>query len=106
MRQARQNLGCLYSAAHISRFFRMAVTHIAVSMSRPFDFILASQRDNDVEPDFVHQVSRDALMTFIASSIMLDAYSLKMHGKTILTSKKMNVQHLTKIRSLRLRDAL
>lgn len=118
MRQARQNLGCLYSAAHISRFFRMAVTHIAVSMSRSFDFILTSQRDNDVESDFIHhlfrfirfeenhQISRDALMTFIASSIMLDAYFLKMHDKTILVSKKMNVQHLIKIRSLRLRDAL
>ena len=118
MRQTRQNLGCLYSAEHITRFFRMAVTHIAASISRSFDFILTSRRGNDVESDFVHhlfrfmrseenhQIPRDALMTFIASSIMLDAYSLKMHDKTILTSKRMNAQHLIKIRSLRFRDAL
>ncbi len=118
MRQARQDLGCLYSAEHITRFFRMAVAHTAVSMSRPFDFILASRRGNDVEPDFVHhlsrfmrsgedrQVPRDALMTFVASSIMLDAYPPKMHGKTILALANMDPQHLTKICSFRSRDAL
>ena len=118
MRQGRQILGCLYSAEHTTRFFRMAVAHTAASMSRPFDFILASRKGNDVEPDFVphlsrfmrsgedHQVSRDALMTFIASSIMLDAYPPKMHGKTILTLANTNVQHLTEIRRLRSGDAL
>ena len=39
-------------------------------------------------------------MTFVASSIMLDAYPLKMHGKTILALANMDAQHLTKIRSL------
>lgn len=106
MRQARQDLGCLYSAEHITRFFRMAVAHTAVSMSRLFDFILASRRGNDVEPDFVHhlsrfmrsgedrQVPRDVLMTFVASSIMLDAYPPKMHGKTILALANMEAQYL------------
>ncbi len=100
MRQTRQNLDCLYSAKHTARFFRMTVGHIAASTSRPFDFILASRRGNEVEPDFVHhlsrflrcgedhQVPRDALMTFIASSIMLDVYPPKMHGKTILAPVK------------------
>jgi len=75
----------------------MIVGHIAASTSWSFDFILASRRGNEVELDFVHhlfrflrceedhQVPRDALMTFIASSIMLDVYPSKMHGKTILT---------------------
>jgi len=36
------------------------------------------------------QVSRDALMTFIASSIMLNAYLPKMHDKTILVLANMN----------------
>lgn len=118
MRQARQDLGCLYSAEHITRFFRIAVDHTAASMSRPFDFILASRRGNNVEPDVVHhlsrfmrsgrdyQVPRDALMTFVASSILLDAYPPKMHGKIILTLANMNAQHLTKVHRLRSGDAL
>ena len=118
MRQARQDLGCLYSAEHITRFFCMAVAHTAASMSRLFDFILASKRGNDVEPDVVHhlprfmrsgrdhEVPRDALMTSVASSILLDAYPPKMHSKTILTLANMNAQHLTKIRRLRSGDAL
>ena len=105
MRHARQNLGCLYSAEHTTRFFHMAVAHTAASISRPFDFLSASRRGNDVEPDFVHHLSRfmrsgvdhqaprDALMTFVASSIMLDAYPPKMHGKTILAraTKRLNI---------------
>jgi len=102
MRQARQDLDYLYFAKHITWFFRIIVAHTIVSMSRSFDFILASRRGNDVELDFVYhlfrfmrfkedrQVSRDALMTFIASSIMLNAYLPKMHDKTILVLANMN----------------
>ena len=116
--QAQQNLGCLYSAEHITRFFCMAVAYTAASMSQPFDFILASRRGNDIKPDVVHhlsrfmrarrdlQVLRDALMTSVASSILLDAYPPKMHGKIILTLANMNAQYLTKIYRLRSRDAL
>ena len=118
MRHARQNLGCLYSAEHTARFFRMAVAHTAASTSLPFDFILASRRGNGVEPDFAQHLSRfmgsgenrhiprDALMTFIASSIMLDAYPPKMHGKTTLALANMNAPYLTETRSLRSRAAL
>jgi len=96
----------------------MIVAHTTASMSWPFDFILASRRGNDVEPDFVyhlsrfmrskrdHQVSRDALITSVASNILLDAYSPKMHDKTILTLANMNAQHLIKICRLRFEDAL
>jgi len=103
MRQVRQNLGCLYSAEHTTRVFRMAVAHTAASTSRPFDFTLASRRGNEVEPDFIHHLSRfmrcgedhqdprDALMNFTASSIMLGAYPPKMHGKTILAPVKMAI---------------
>ena len=87
----------------------MAVAHTEASMSQPFDFILASRRGNDIEPDVVHYLSRfmragrdlqvlcDALMTSVASSILLDAYPPKMHGKIILTLANMNAQYLTKI---------
>ena len=118
IRQTRQDLDCLYFAEHITRFFRMTVTHTTVSMSRSFDFILTSRRDNDVESDFVyhlfrfirfeenHQISRDALMTFVALIIMLNAYSSKMHDKTILMLTNMNTQHLIKICRFRFRNAL
>lgn len=55
----------------------MTVINIAASMSRSFDFISTSRRDNDVEPDFEHhlfrfmrfegdqQVPRNASITFI-----------------------------------------
>ena len=93
MRLARQRLGCLYTAIHISEFFQTAVAHTAASCSRPFNFIVASRRDHKVPPDFSdhlsrflrlgesHQTPQDALMTFIALSILLDAYPPKMHGK-------------------------
>jgi len=93
MRRIRQNLGCLFSATHLSHFFRMAVAHTAASLNQPFDFVLASRRGNEVQPDFEHHLTRflelglkhkasqDALITFVASSILLDAYSPKMHSK-------------------------
>ena len=74
----------------------MAVAHTAATLHQPFDFVLASRRGNDsneVQPDFVHhlsrflriresqQVSRNELMTFIASNILLDGYLPEMHGK-------------------------
>lgn len=70
------------------------MAYTAALTSWPFDFILASRRGNEVKPDFVyylfkfircgedHQVPRDALITFIASIIMLDVYLPKMHSKT------------------------
>lgn len=73
----------------------MAVDYTAALISRPFDFILASRRGNDIEPDVVHhlsrfmrsgrdhQVPRDALMTSVALSILLDVYPLKIHDKII-----------------------
>ena len=93
MRLIQQNLGCLYSTVHMSHFFHMAVAHTAASLSRPFDFVLSSRRGNEVQPDFEHHLSRflrlgvkhetpqNSLMTFVASSVILDAYPPKMHGK-------------------------
>ena len=89
----------------------MAVAHTAVSINQPFDFVLASRRGNEVQPDFVHhlsrflqvgeshQIPRDALMAFIASNILLDAYPPKMHGTIPLHLPNLNAQYLTKIRS-------
>lgn len=94
MRIIRRSLACLYSATHMSEFFRIAVAHTAASINQPFDFISTTRRGNEILPDFVghvsrflklgeiHKVPRQALMKFIASTIMLDAYPPRMHGKT------------------------
>ena len=91
---------------------------MAASMSWSFDFILMSQRDNNIESDIVHhlfgfmqserdhQILHNTLMTFVASSILLNAYFPKMHDKTILTLANMNIQYLTEICRLWFRNAL
>ena len=96
MRLIRKSFGCLYSAVHLSQFFYMAVAHTAASLSQPFDFMIASRQGNEIQPDFVnhlstflqigegHKAPRDALMAFIASNILFDAYPPKMHGETLL----------------------
>ena len=108
MRLIWHSLSCLYSAVHVSQFFRMAVAHTAASLSQPFDFVLTSRWGNEVQPDFIHHLSRflqvkeshqtpcDALMAFIASNILLDAYSPKMHGKIPLHLPKISAKYLTK----------
>jgi len=97
---------------HVSEFFHMAVAHTAVSINQPFDFVLASCRGNEVQPDFIHHLSRflrvreshqtlcDALMAFIVSNILLDAYPPKMHGMIPLHLLNLDAQYLTKICSL------
>ena len=53
-----------------------------------------------------YQIFRDTLMIFITSNVMLNAYSSKMHDKTILILTNTNAQHLIKIRKLRFENAL
>ena len=81
----------------------MAMAYTAALISRLFDFILANKKGNDVEPDIIyylfrfmrsgkdHQVPRDALITSIASNILLDVYPPKMYNKIILTLANTNI---------------
>ncbi|MCJ1342943.1 hypothetical protein MMC31_001132 [Peltigera leucophlebia] len=91
MRIMRKSFSCLYSAIHISSFFRMAVAHTAASLSQPFDFISASRRGNEIQSDFAdhlfrflkigesYEIPREAQMKFISLNILQDAYPPKMH---------------------------
>ena len=118
MCQIQQILDCLYSVEHIIRFFHMIVIHTAVSINRSFNFILTNRKNNHVESDFDYylfrfmpceknyQIFYNALIIFITSSIMLNAYFSKMHNKTILILTNTNVQHLIKIRRLRYENDL
>ena len=81
----------------------MVITYTVALISRLFDFILASRKGNDVEPDFVyylfrfmrskrdHQVPRNVLIISIALRILLDVYPLKIYSKIILTLANINV---------------
>ncbi len=71
----------------------MTVLHTVVSILQSFNFVIASQENNEVESDHINHIisflrleiryklSYDILTSFIASSILLDVYSSKMHSK-------------------------
>ena len=91
MRNVRLRCRCLYSAVHLNKFFQIVVSQTAVSALRSFNFVTASRLDNEVDPNhFDHLtsflrfgmyrgLSNDITTSFIASSIVLNAYSLNMH---------------------------
>lgn len=105
MRQVLQSNECLYFVIHLNKFFQMTVLHTVVSILQSFNFVIASQENNEVESDHINHVisflrleiryklSYDILMSFIASSILLDVYSSKMHSKIFsmqLTDHELN----------------
>jgi len=91
MRNVRLRCRCLYSAVHLNKFFQIAVSQTAASALRPFNFVTASRLGNEVGPDhsdhltsflrfgMYRGLSNDTMASFIASSIVLDAYSPNMH---------------------------
>ncbi len=91
MRNVRLRCRCLYSAVHLNKFFQIAVSQTAASALRPFNFVTASRLGNEVGPDhsdhltsflrfgMYRGLSNDTMASFIASSIVLDAYPPNMH---------------------------
>ena len=91
MRNVRLRCRCLYSIMHLNKFFQIVVSQIAVSALRSFNFVIASQLDNEVGSNhFDHltsflwfemyrDLSNDIMTSFIASSIVLNVYSFNMH---------------------------
>ncbi len=91
MRNVRLRCRRLYSAVHLNKFFQMAVSQTAASILRPFNFVTASRLGNEVGPDHADHLtsflrlgmdrglSDDTMASFIASTILLDAYPPKMH---------------------------
>ncbi len=82
---------CLYSIVHLNKLFQIVISQIATSALRSFNCIMTSRLDNEVDSDhFNHltsflwfevyrDLSNDIMTSFIASSILLNVYSLKMH---------------------------
>lgn len=93
MRQVQQSNECFYFVIHLNKFFQMTVSHTVVSILQSFNFVITSRENNEVESDHIdhvisflrletrYKLSYDVLMSFIASSILLDVYSSKMHSK-------------------------
>ena len=85
----------LFSAVHMEAFFHQAFTNLAQSLDKPFDFISKSRTGNELDETYSDHVmifanvcmenfvSMKSLSHFIASSILLDAYPPRMHGKTL-----------------------
>jgi len=82
-----------FSAVHFDAFFKSAIHHLARSSDEPFDFIESSRLQNRVQDDYSDHIatfvalsndvfiSYESLTSFIASSILMDAYPPRMHGK-------------------------
>jgi len=95
MQDIRQRNHFLFSAAHLRAFYPEAVRHAATTITQPFDFIAASRKANPIGSDYVEHLTNflrlgaryklpyDSLASFLASSMLMDAYRPGMHGKLI-----------------------
>ena len=90
----RQDRGCLYSAMHLNRFFTDAVLHLSQTANEPFDFLrsnslestLSVERHDHFRTFFdlsrQHSIEEDAVARTVASTILLDAYSVGSHSES------------------------
>lgn len=95
MRHLRQQARQLYSAVHLHRLFREAVSHISQTAERPFNFIQASRVSNPIHEEYgkhlatfvhlagVYGIAHEETASFIASAMLMDAYPPGMHSKLL-----------------------
>lgn len=105
----------LFSAVHMSRLFSQALQHTVDSVNQPFSFIRASREGNEITEDYSDhlltffklgarcEVPYSSLISFVASSILMDAYPPNMHSGSLmitwsllskLTVKQNSIRHL------------
>lgn len=84
-----------FSAVHFAAFFGLGISHVAHSIREPFDFIGSTRVDNNVDEDYTghvnnflslgndYFVSWSKLTSFLASSILMDAYPNRMHSESL-----------------------
>ena len=91
IRALRAQYRALFSATHLSSFFHHALASIARDGARIFDFVKTSRCWNPVGQDYSQHlsefltlglsnfISHPSLATYLASSMLMDAYPPKMH---------------------------
>ncbi len=115
IRWLRINKHYLLSAVHMSRLFSQALQHTVNSVNQPFSFIRASREGNEITEDYSDhlltffklgarcEVPYSSLISFVASSILMDAYPPNMHSGSLmitwpllskLTVKQNSIRHL------------
>lgn len=82
-----------FSAIHFEAFFHGAVHHLAKMIDEPFNFIRCTRLSNPIDEDYRDHIATfvslsnesfllyESVVSFIASSILMDAYPPRMHGK-------------------------
>ncbi|KAH8432439.1 uncharacterized protein LDX57_010075 [Aspergillus melleus] len=91
MLELKQKSHMLLSAYHLASFFAKAVEKLAQSRSGEFNFFSESRRRNEIGTDYQRHIetflaqaqrqrtSYDSIASFIATSILMDAYPPRMH---------------------------
>jgi len=92
-RIVRMEQRMLFSASHFLAFVERAIYHVTQTITVPFDFIQNTRLDDPVDHDFCRHlfsfidkaraffISYEDLGSFIASTLLLDAYPPRMHSK-------------------------
>ncbi|OAX77093.1 hypothetical protein ACJ72_08612, partial [Emergomyces africanus] len=90
-RRIRESSGVMFSATHLNALFEDALQHTARDMLTPYNFIHASRKGNLLDGSIVSHllmftrqgirahVSYEAVASYIASAILMDAYPSSMH---------------------------
>ena len=94
-RDTRFQQRLLFSALHFEAFFRQAVGHVAHSINETFDFVTSARMHNNIRGDYTSHltnfitlsneyfVAYQSLTSFLASSILMDAYPPNMHSESV-----------------------
>jgi hypothetical protein len=91
-RQSRNTVSVAFSGTHQNALFDRALEHISRTIEEPFDFVRAARLTNELRTDYsshvenflsltkVKEIPTDAVCSFIASSVLMDAYPPNMHS--------------------------
>lgn len=82
-----------FSALHFGAFFRQSIRHVTRTITEPFDFVASARKNNEVKDDYMNHVGNlvklckeyfvpyQSVTSFLASSILMDAYPPGMHSE-------------------------
>ena len=95
----------LFTAKHFNALFKEALQHMMTAMLTPYNFVLAAQQQNPLDGAFISHLvnficigskswaTYDDLASYIASTILMDAYPPGMYSKYSALSLSCNQHH-------------